>query len=588
MDKYSDDDKSSTFYNINGKNNINIKKIHCSIITCFIFFVFFLSTINNLYNYSHLRTTRYILTYANVLYMISFLSLNIQVESLIGLKNGILPINKYLKDIKKNLKTIDFFLSHYIVYFVYKFWKYVIKNRIKPKIFCKIGIILSIINFFIQKNTQTDFIRIFFSFCFFVLLFLLHISFKIVMRDFMVFQCDSLMNEFGFILLFLNLSDSYYLKYANTLVICILRLVCFKVLFNSAVYKLINNNSQWLKLEAFQTIFFCQPIPSILSYAANYIVNKKLLCFMVIVSELLCSWLIFCSSILRIVFFIIFVNVHITCYILCNNIFFSYICLILFFSSFDDSILNLFSNSLRVPHLYKNNLLTNISIYALVWIINAVTLIFYFLSIFMNFVPFFEQWNVSNFTIFHFFYHIYYYFCPLNICNSYAMLANANTYRKEIIIEELHEIGKRYEWKCVYFNYNPANINKIGSIVWWGHVPRLEWKFHFFSYNFDKKNHKKDGYPIYICSFLANLCNREKELMSMFNNEQIQKIPLMIRLTSYNYKMSINEYDKNNVLLKSLNPQDNAEWEIGKYWKRKKTGIIEILKYKENFKIKKK
>ncbi|SBS81052.1 lipase maturation factor, putative (LMF1) [Plasmodium ovale curtisi] len=302
---------------------------------------------------------------------------------------------------------------------------------------------------------------------------------------------DLLMNEFGFLLIFLNLSDSYYLRHSNTLVICILRLVCFKILFNSAVHKFVNNSSQWLHLEAFQNLFFCQPIPSILSYTANRKIDKN-----------------YCSH-------------------------------VLFFSSFDDSILNLISDSGEAPDMYK-------------------------VSVFVNFVPFFEQWNISDFKCFHLFYHIYYYFCPLNICNSYAMLVCTHKYREEIVIEELHRTKTRYEWKCV------KSLNKIGSILWWGHVPRFEWKFHFFPDSLDKKNYKKNKYPIYICSFLKKLCKRDEQLASVFDDEQMRRIPLMIRLTSYDYKMSTPEHGSKNIPMVNINMEEKADWESGKYWQRRK------------------
>ncbi|SBT87350.1 lipase maturation factor, putative [Plasmodium malariae] len=533
-------------YNIkeNNHNKLKLKKQNCCVITCFIFYIFCISTINNLDKYLHLTTSRYILTYSNILYFISFLSLGVQVELLIGLRCGILPVDKYLKKIKKKLKDIDFFLVYHIVLFVYKFWKYVIRKRIKVKTFCKVGVLLSILNFLIQKRIQNDFFRIFLSLILFIVLFILHICFKIVMRDFMIFQCDLLMNELGFLLIFLNLSDSYYLKNSNTLVICLLRLVSFKILFNSAAHKFVHNSSQWLHLESFQNLFFCQPVPSILSHIANCKFDKKLICFLVIISELLFSWFIFCSSSLRIFFFVLFVSkklssVHITCYIICNYIFFSYICLILFFSSFDDSILNSFSYSRGVPALYKNNAIINTSIYLLVSLVDVIILLFYFFVVLINFVPFTEQWNVYDFKCFHFVYYIYCLFCPLNICNSYAMLTYTRSHRGEIVIKELHKMGERYEWKPLYFKNKIDNLNKIGSVLWWGHLPRLEWKLHFFADYFKNENYEKNTYPIYICSFLKKLCMRQEHLASMIGEEQMRRVPLMIRLAYYDYKMSM-------------------------------------------------
>ncbi|CDU17182.1 lipase maturation factor, putative [Plasmodium yoelii] len=568
------------YNSINKQNGIKLNKKNCTIITFCIFFIFFLSTINNLFKYIHIKTSRYILTYSNILYLISFLSLNKQVESLIGLDDGILPINEYINDLKKILKRIDFFFVRRLVYCVYKFWEYVIRNRIKVKTFCKVGILLSILNFLIQKNVQNDFIRIFCSLYLFPLLFILHISFKIVMRDFMVFQCDLLMNEFGFLLIFLNLSDSYYLIYSNTLIICLLRLVCFKILFNSGVHKFVYKGSQWLDLKGCENLFLSQPLPSILSYIAYCKFDKYIICFLIIISEILLSWLIFCSSKLRILFYIIFINIHLSCHIICNNIFLSYIFIILFFSLFDDSIINFFSTSGNIPDLYKNNELVNLSIYLIVCLINIIISLFYLIFVFINFVPFFEKWNILDFQCFHIVYKFYYYFCPLNVCNSYAMLTCTNKCRQEIIIEELHKIGNECKWQYVNFNYKPGNINKIGSILWWGHIPRLEWKLYYFI-NYTEYN-KKGIYPVYICSFLKKLYNREKEIISMFKEKNIQGVPLMIKLTSHYYMMNIKGCREVDSPMCNFRMEEYKQWECGKYWKRRKVRVMETLKYREN------
>ncbi|SCM02074.1 lipase maturation factor, putative [Plasmodium chabaudi chabaudi] len=572
---------NTTHNNINKQNGIKLNKKNCIIITFCIFFVFFLSTLNNLFKYIHIKTSRYILTYSNILYLISFLSLNKQVELLIGLDDGILPIDEYINDLKKVLKRIEFFFVRRLVYWVYKLWEYAIRNRIKVKTFCKVGILLSVLNFLIQKNIQNDLIRIVCSFYLFPLLFILHISFKIVMRDFMVFQCDLLMNEFGFLLTFLNLSDSYYLIYSNTLIICLLRLVCFKILFNSGVHKFVYEGSQWLHLKGCENLFLCQPLPSILSHIAYCKFDKSLICFLIIISEVLSSWLIFCSSKLRILFYIIFINIHISCHIICNKIFLSYIFIILFFSSFDDSILNLFSTSGNVPDLYKNNGLVNLSIYLIVCLINIIISLFYLIFVFINFVPFLEKWDILDFQPFRNAYKLYYYFWPLNICNSYAMLTSTTKCRQEIIIEELHKIGNEYKWKYVNFNYKPGNINKIGSILWWGHIPRLEWKFYYFA-NSTEYN-KKGTYPIYICSFLKKLYNREKGMISMFKEKHIQAVPLMIKLNLHDYKMNIKGCrEMDDIPMKSFPPQECKPWECGKYWKRREVRVLETLKCREN------
>ncbi|GAB65147.1 hypothetical protein PCYB_051650 [Plasmodium cynomolgi strain B] len=503
----------------NKSDTLKLKKKNCVFITCFIFYTFFLSTVNSFYKYLHLRTSRFILTYSNILYLVSFFSLNNQVELLIGLQNGILPVDNFLREVKKKLRSIDFFLVHHVVRCVYQFWKFVIRRRIRVKTFCKLGVFLSIANFLIQKNIQNDFVRITFSSFFFVSLFILHMCFKIGMRDFMVFQWystkggkknehnslykekkkpDLLMNELGFLLIFLCLSDSHHLRHSNTLVICALRLVAFKILFGSAVHKLVYNSPQWMHLEACQNLFFCQPAPSILSHIANCTFNKKIICSLVLTSELLLSWLIFCSSILRLIFFTLFVAIHITCYIICNYIFFSYLCLILFLSSLDDSILNYFSHSREIPALHENGAPINTVTFLLVGFVNLVILLFYALIVLINLVPFVEQWKIDDLKCFHLCYYLFYELCPLNICNSYAMLTytrtstSTNTHREEIIIEELHKIGKRYQWKSFNFCYKAGDLNEIGPILWWGHVPRLEWKFYFFADQIRNEKYERD------------------------------------------------------------------------------------------------
>ncbi|VUZ93988.1 lipase maturation factor, putative [Plasmodium vivax] len=592
----------------NNSDTFKLKKKNCVLITCFIFYIFFLSTVNSLDKYLHLRTSRFILTYSNLLYLVSFFSLHSQVELLIGLQGGILPIDKFLREVKKKLRSIDLFLVHHVVRCVYQFWKFVIRRRIKVKTFCKVGVFLSIANFLIQENVQNDFVRITFSSFFFVSLFILHLCFKIGMRDFMVFQCDLLMNELGFLLIFLCLSDSHHLRHSNTLVICALRLVAFKILFGSAVHKLVYNSPQWLHLEACQNLFFCQPAPSILSHIANCTFNKKIICFLVLTSELLLSWLIFCSSILRLIFFTLFVTIHITCYIICNYIFFSYLCLILFLSSLDDSILNLFFHPGEIPVLHENGAPPNTVTFLLVGCVNLVILLFYALIVLINLVPFVEQWNVDDLKCFHLCYHIFYELFPLNICNSYAMLTYTRTHREEIIIEELHKIGKKFQWKSLNFGYKAGDLNEIGPILWWGHVPRLEWKFYFFADQIRNEKYERGRYPLYVCSFLKKLCSREGQLASLFEGDQMRRVPYFLRLTSYDYKMSMtvksrqcgstpprlranppSRLHERTLLIHpdekeqgkpttDSNLEEEPKWEFGKYWLRRKVRVIKTLR----------
>eukprot|EP00366_Plasmodium_knowlesi_P000579 XP_002258076.1 hypothetical protein, conserved in Plasmodium species [Plasmodium knowlesi strain H] len=574
----------------NKSDTLRLKKKNCVLITSFIFYIFFLSTVNSFDKYLHLRTSRFILTYSNFLYLVSFFSLNNQVELLIGPQNGILPVNNFLREVRKKLRSIDFFLVHYMVRCVYQFWKFVIRRRIRVKTFCKVGVFLSIANFLIQDNVQNDFVRITFSSFFFVSLFILHMCFKIGMRDFMVFQCDLLMNELGFLLIFLCLSDSHHLRNSNTLVICALRLVAFKILFGSAVHKLVNNSPQWLNLEACQNLFICQPAPSILSHIANCTFNKRIICFLVLTSELLLSWFIFCSSNLRLIFFTIFVTIHITCYIICNYIFFSYLCLILFLSCLDDSILNFFFHPREIPVLHENGVPINTVTFLLIGCINLIILLFYALIVLINLVPFVEQWNLDDLKCFHLCYHLFYELCPLNICNSYAMLTCTHTHRKEIIIEELHKIGKKYQWKSFNFCYKAGDLNEIGPILWWGHVPRLEWKFYFFADHIRNEKYEEGRYPVYVCSFLKKLCSREGQLVSFFQGEQMRRVPYLLRLTSYDYKMSMAD-----VFTLSINPerkehgeptvhsnleQKEPKWEFGKYWLRRKVRVIKTLRHR--------
>ncbi|SOS78145.1 lipase maturation factor, putative [Plasmodium sp. gorilla clade G1] len=577
--------ENSASYEIDKKGDTKLERNQCYLITSFIFFIFFLSTINNLDKYIHIKTTRYILRYSNLLYLISFCSLHIQVEFLVGLDKGLLPVNKYLAEIKEKIECINLVVVKNVIYFVYSFWEYVIRKRIKIKTFCKLGILISVFNFLIQNNIHNDFFRILTSSFFFVFLFFLHICFKIIMRDFMIFQCDLLMNEFGFLLIFLNLSDSYYLKYSNTLIICILRLLSFKILFNSAVRKLVYDRKAWVNFDCFENFFFSQPVPSLLSYIANCKFDKKLICFCIIVSEIIFSWLVFCASRLRLFFFGIFVCIHITSYIICNYCFFSYICLVLFLSSFDDSTLSLLFPSGNAPELYMSDTLMCIPTFIFICLVNTIFFLFYLLIVFMNCVPFFEQWNIYDLKCFHFFYRIHYEFSCLNICNSYAMLTYTGYNRKEVVIEELHKVGESYVWKEVPFKYKPNDLNKIGKILWWGHIPRLEWKFFFFPDHLKKEDYKKNIYPLYICSFLKKLCNRDLDLTSIFEDEQMESVPLLIRLIYYDYKM-INEEkninNNNNIEMKTLNNKDDkVTWDMGKYWQRKKIDIIGTLKYKK-------
>lgn len=602
MDFINNKNKTCSFINndnfTSNENNeteikYKIRRKNCLFITGFIIYIFILSTVYNLETYIHIKISRFILAYSNILYFVSFTSLHSQVELLIGFENGILPIDKYLKDVKKKLKQIHFFIVHKLVYWVYRFWKCIIYKRIHLKAVCKIGVCFSIINFIIQKRIHNDVVRICMSSFMFACLFFLLLSFKIVMRDFMIFQCDLLMNEFGFILIFLNITNSYYLKYANTLVICILRLVAFKILFSSGIQKYVNNRKVWLELNAFQNLFFCHPIPSILSYIGNYQFPKRVFCFLIIISEFFLSWLIFCSSRLRLFVFFFFIGVHFTCFVLCNYFLFAYICLFLFISLLDDSMFTNLSNSKdNIPIFQAAHFFYNWSISLLIYLCTLINFFFYLFMFIMNLVPIFEQWKVLHFNQFYYFYYVYYQFIPINICNSYGKFIKGLEQRRDIVIEELHDTNGTQQWQELNFINKPTCVNELGGILWTGHVPRLEWKLFFFS---DQTNSNDTSnlyilytnaermYPIYMCSFLKKICEREQLILSVVQynkNKEWRKKPVAIRLSLYDYRMV---YQGTYAIRKGINRNikyTGQHVDIGKYWIRTKIKTIETLKYK--------
>ncbi|SBS94957.1 lipase maturation factor, putative (LMF1) [Plasmodium malariae] len=68
----------------------------------------------------------------------------------------------------------------------------------------------------------------------------------------------------------------------------------------------------------------------------------------------------------------------------------------------------------------------------------------------------------------------------------------------------------------------------------------------------------------------------------MIGEEQMRRVPLMIRLAYYDYKMSMTAlaHNANDELTNTSILQDKKKWEFGKYWLRRQVGIIETLKLK--------
>ena len=138
------------------------------------------------------------------------------------------------------------------------------------------------------------------------LLWLVYLSLATVCRVFLGFQWDNLLLETGFLAIFLApiqlLPRPSREEAPSRLVLWLLRLLLFKLMFQSGCVKLLSGDAMWRNLTALSVHYETQPLPTWIGWYAHQLPLwfHKTSCLLMFIIELAIPFLFFAPRRLRI------------------------------------------------------------------------------------------------------------------------------------------------------------------------------------------------------------------------------------------------------------------------------------------------
>ncbi|HUI41792.1 MAG TPA: lipase maturation factor family protein [Terriglobia bacterium] len=189
-----------------------------------------------------------------LIYLISFLSLRVQITGLVGAR-GILPAGDFLQAVAANFGSASYRLFPTLAW--------ISSSDASLKLLCTGGAILSLL---VVLGVATGPAL--------VLCWGFYLSLVTVGRDFLSFQWDILLLEAGFLAIFLApwrpLEPPWRAGSSrpSTAVLWLLRWLLFRLMFLSGSVKLVSGDPTWRNLTALEYHYWTQPIPTPVAWFA--------------------------------------------------------------------------------------------------------------------------------------------------------------------------------------------------------------------------------------------------------------------------------------------------------------------------------
>lgn len=530
-----------------------------------------------------------------IVYFFAFASLAMQIIGLVG-KQGILPAANFLSRIGEHIQTQAFWTLPTIFWFN--------SSDFFLSAVCIAGIILSALAFFGVASVFS-----------FAMLWFLYLSLINIGQDFLSFQWDILLLETGFLGIFLapwqwweesgwkragrrrarpvgaDLSRPYLPLRAPPeiqtplVIIWLLRLLLFRLMFESGFVKLASGDLTWRNLTALNYHYFTQPLPTPVAWYAAQLPGwfNQLSVVMVFAVELLTPFLIFAGRKARFIAAITLVSFQILIAFTGNYAFFNLLTIALCICLLDDQHINSIIDWIRkiqLPTIFgtpeprgrlhrplrfqRSNIGSNeqnaaiqeqpaivvsnektsaeslplpkaqqiisILVAILVGVLSIVTTL---RGTFGVAVPAFME-ELSDISGRYF------------ICNTYGLFAVMTTKRMEIQIEGSND---GIFWDEYEFKYKPGNLDIAPPIVA-PQQPRLDWQMWFAALSDFRNN------PWFLNLAFRLLQGEPTVLKLLANNPFPKGPPQYIRARLYDYSFT-NESERH---------------KSGHWWKRELVG----------------
>ena len=448
-----------------------------------------------------------------IIYLIAFVSLWTQITGLIG-SNGIVPAELTIKSVKQFFdgQKAGFERVHQ---FPTLCWFNASDAFLKSQ--CAAGTLLAVLLIIGIAPAP----------CLF-LLWLIYLSLSTVCDPFLGFQWDVLLLETGFLAIFfapLQLFPRRPSREAppSRIVLWLLRILLFRLMFESGIVKLLSRDPSWHNLTALKFHYETQPLPTWIGWFANQapLWFQEFSCGTMFFVELALPFLIFLPRKPRQVAFGAFVALEFLIFLTGNYCFFNLLAMLLCLLLLDDAAIQNLLRKKSVPTLKPQ--LSTFNCPARRWPL-AVTLPLAAAVCCACYVHLFSFAGVRvpgpKPVV-----SIYEWLEPFRSFNSYGLFAIMTTSRPEIIVEGSDD---GTNWKAYEFKYKSGELNRRPQFVE-PHQPRLDWQMWFAALGDARQN------PWFV-NFCFRLLQGSPEVLSLLEKNPFPDAPpKYIRAEIYDY-----------------------------------------------------
>jgi lipase maturation factor 1 len=448
-----------------------------------------------------------------LIYVITFLSLRVQILGLVG-SRGIMPAGVLLQLVQKNFGPASHRLFPTLAWFS--------SSDASLKLLCSGGALLGLLVLFGVATLPA-----------LVLAWVFYLSLFTVGRDFLSFQWDLLLLEAGFLAIFLacwRLIDSPWHSSSfsgKTTILWLGRWLLFRLVFLSGSVKLLSGDAAWRNLTALEYHYWTQPLPTPVAWYAAQLPAwfQKTSAIGVFVLELGVPFLIFAPRRLRRAGALLIASFQLVIAITGNYAFFNLLTIFLCVLLIDDAcwrrwlpsgIANRLATEAPAPErarLASTGRIVRVAVAAVILVVSGTELLTTFNQdeLVPGFVRQMSEWQA-----------------PYGIANSYGLFAVMTTSRLEIVVEGSDDGNN---WLPYEFKYKPGELAR--RPLWVApYQPRLDWQMWFAALGSYQQNR-------WFANFLVRLLDGSPDVVALLETNPFPSAPpRYIRAVGYDYRFT--------------------------------------------------
>jgi lipase maturation factor 1 len=445
-----------------------------------------------------------------LVYVISFLSLRVQILGLVG-SRGIMPASVLLQLAQRNFGAA----SHRL----FPTLAWLSSSDASLKLLCSVGALLGLL-VLLGLATRPAL----------VLAWVFYLSLFTVGRDFLSFQWDLLLLEAGFLSIFLaswRLVDSPRRSSSlssKTTMLWLGRWLLFRLMFLSGSVKLLSGDSSWRNLTALQFHYWTQPLPTPVAWYAAQLPAwfQKTSVIGVFVLELGVPFLVFAPRRLRRGGALLIAVFQLIIAVTGNYAFFNLLTIFLCILLIDDAwwrwwLPSRFANRLGTEapapepsRLAPAGRIVRVAVAAVILVLSGSEMLMTFNQ--DELVPGFARQMVE-------------WQSPYGIANSYGLFAVMTTSRLEIVVEGSDD-GRN--WLPYEFKYKPGELARRPPWVA-PYQPRLDWQMWFAALGSYQQNR-------WFANLLVRLLEGSPDVIALLETNPFSSAPpRYIRALGYEY-----------------------------------------------------